>query len=60
MAEGGLLSVKGHRQMVALLFLQDLEHNIQKSIHCIGMDSFGIGEIRHPVKSPVQDAVAVD
>ncbi len=53
------MHVKGHRQEIRLLLLQNPEHDVQKAVHRIGVQTFGIGQIRHAVKGPVQNAVSV-
>ena len=45
--------VKGHSQMIRLLFLQNLKHNIEEAVHRIGVKPLRIGQIRNPVKGPV-------
>ncbi len=54
------MHVKGHRQIIRMFLLQDLEHNVQKTKDRIGMQPFGVAQIRHAVKGSVQYAVSVN
>ncbi len=60
MAEGGRMHVKGHRQIIRMFLLQDLEHYIQKAKDRVGMQPFCVAQIRHAVKGSVQYAVSVN
>ncbi len=53
------MHIKRHRQVIRLLFLQDLEHDIQESIHRIGMKPLAVSQVRHSVESPIQYAVSI-
>ena len=54
------MQVKRHCQMICLLLLQNLKHNIQKPIHCIGMKPLIVCQLRHSIKCPVQNTVSVN
>ncbi len=58
--EGRRMHVKCYGQIIGPLLLQNLEHNIQKSKNRIGMQPLRIGQVRHAVERPVQNAVPVD
>ena len=60
MPEGRRVDVKCDRQVFRLFLIQNLEQDIQKSENGIGVQALGIGQIRHPVKCPVQNTVSVD
>ena len=60
MSEGGGMYVESHRQIIRLFLFQNFKHNIQKAINRVGVQSRGIGQIRHAVKRPVQNAVSID
>ena len=53
MTECRRMHVKCDRQIIRLFFIQNLEHDRQKSIDCIRMKSFGIRQIRKSEKCPV-------
>ena len=60
MPEGGRVQVESHRKVICLLFVQDLEHDIQEAVDSVGVESGGIGQRRSSVESAEQNAVAVD
>ena len=53
MPEGGGVYVKRHRKILRFFLLQYSEHDIQESIHRIGVQSSCIAQIRHSVERPV-------
>ena len=52
--------VESHRQVIRLFFIQNFEQDIEKAQYGSCMLSFGICQIGHAVKSPVENAVSVD
>ena len=52
-AEGRFLQIKSHRQMIWLLLLEDLKHNIEEPVYRIGMKTLRVCQFRHPVKRAV-------
>ena len=59
MPEGGRVDIESHRQIIRLLLLQNLEHNIQKAEDRVRVEPLPVGQFRHPVKRPVQYTVSV-
>ena len=53
MAEGGSLDVKGHGQVLRLLLLQNLEHDIAEAVYGVGVETGRIGQLRNAVKGAV-------
>ena len=60
MAEGRLVHIEGHRQMIRLLLIQHLQKDIQETIDRIRMLPLRIRQLRDPVKRPGHDAVSID
>ena len=60
MTKRGCFLIKSHQNILRSLLLQEFQKNVQKSIDGIGMQPVAISQIRHTVKSPVDNTVAVD
>ena len=60
MAEGRLMHIEGHRQMIRLLLIQHLQKDIQETIDRVRMQPLRIRQLRDPVKRPGHDAVSID
>ena len=60
MPKGWRVDVKGDRQIFRFFLVQDLEQDIQKPEDGVGVQPFRVGQVRHPVKCPVQNTVSVN
>ena len=60
-AEGGGAHVKGHRQPLGLLLVQQLEQDIQKSENGVGGQALPGGQVlADTIKGPVDDGIAIN
>ena len=60
-AEGGGLQIKGHRQAIRLLFVQQLEQDVEESENGVGGQPVPGGQVlADAIKGPVDDGIAVD
>ena len=59
-AEGRLMHIEGHRQMIRLLLIQHLQKDIQETIDRVRMQPLRIRQLRDPIKRPGHDAVSID
>ena len=60
MSERFFPDIKSHNDIIRLDLGISIKKNVQKSVDCIRMKAIGIGKRRNPIKSSVNNAVAVD
>ena len=52
--------IKGHRQILWLLLIQNLKHNVQEPIYCIRVKSICVSQIRNSVECTIQYTVSIN